>query len=961
MTEISSFSSGSESNSSASVDGTAKVNSQNDVSTGTGPGVNLIGQPVNLPRAVHLGTNPEDGGHDRDEIERFIDELCFNAPGLIQTVRAEGKDLYPRFHSTDAAGLGEAVRRLDNLSRACQENNHLYIQVSTCAENPNAGTDQPEHGVWGRKRGGISNTSHLLCLWNDIDFGTTGHADAPDGRLPNPPDAETAHQIYANSGLPGASAIVNSGGGLYEITFLDEPFDLTDENNKRRAISVARRWQQLIEKTAREMGYFYGAGVSNLERLLRVPGTVNTKQWDNKRRATVLYNEDEHGVPRYSFDELEALINALHPEPKAPTAPDGTAYQVERAKGDPGLPGNDFNTRGDWKRDILDPAGFTYSHAQGSVTYWGRPGKDVRKGHGFSLDHVPGLLFAFTDGTALRPNRYYDKFAAYAHLFHGSDFKAAAASLRSLGYGSVPSPRREDMPDTEFGRLLQNADERIDGVDTDAMPPTTTPAAERATEAESDNAPGTYSSPEAPMRVARELEPTWIQGTSRTLHHWRDQWMRWTGTHWTEVGASALRSKLYLKLEHAIYKARDPKTKELEDKAWNPSQKKISNLVDAIAAVTHLDERIEPGEWLGLKKDGPRLISCANVMINPLTKETREHTPAYFTTSSVPYAYDPAATCPQWEDFLEKVFPGDKQSQQLLQEWMGYVISGWTHYQKGIQLLGPPRAGKGTVARIMEKLIGKENSVGTTLKTLVSNFGMHPLIDKSLCVIGDAHMENRNASEIVARILSITGEDSLTVDRKNRSHWTGKIPARMMILANKAPRYSDSSGAITGRFMTLHFTQSFAGREDKTLETRLSTELAGILNWALEGLRRLDERGHFIQPESAEGIIESQREESAPHQTFVEDKCVTGSDDHWIVKDQLFYGWTRWCGQRGIRFTGTSASFAAELYAAVPGIRSGRKRVNGKLERVFYGITVQVEKGMVCPTNQSDPRETKKE
>jgi hypothetical protein len=465
----------------ASASESTSVNSQNDVSTANDARVNPLRESVNLPRAVHLGANPVDGGHDRDEIERFIDELCYNAPGLIQTVRAEGKDLYPRFHTTGPDGISEAVTRLDNLSRACQENTGLYIQVTTCIENPNT-DDQPEFLRFGRKRGGISNTSHLLCLWDDIDFGTTGHADAPEGRLPNPPDAETAHQIYLNSGLPEASVVVNSGGGLYDIVLLDEPFDLTVDGNRARAISVSRRWQQLIEKTAREMGYHYGAGVSNLDRILRVPGTVNTKQWDNKRRATALYNEDDGGIPRYSFDQLEALINDLHPEPVEPRTPDGQPYRVDRWAGAGSeLPGNDFNARGDWQRDILDRAGFTYSHAQGQVTYWGRPGKDIRKGHGFSLNHKPDLLFAFTDGTALKQNRYYDKFSAFAHLFHGGDFKAAAAALRSMGYGSapVPAPRRE-APQTEEAPVADTVSA------TTAPPMTDSAAAPEATVTEDD-------------------------------------------------------------------------------------------------------------------------------------------------------------------------------------------------------------------------------------------------------------------------------------------------------------------------------------------------------------------------------------------------------------------------------------------------------------------------------------------
>lgn len=945
MTDSRSFASAEQVNPPASGAELTSVNSQTEGSTPPDRAVNLNREDVNLPQAVPLGTSPENGGHDPDEIERFLDELCFNAPGLVQTVRSEGSDKYPRFHTTDPDGLGEAVRRLDNLSRACQENNHLYVQVSTCTVNPNADTDQPEHGVWGRKRGGIANVSHLLCLWNDIDFGTTGHADGQEGRLPNPPDAATAHEIYVRSGLPEASVIVNSGGGLYEIVLLDEPYDCTDPDIRARVISVSRRWQQLLEKTAREMGYFYGAGVSNLDRLLRVPGTVNTKQWDNKRRATALYNEDAGGLPRYTFEQLEALINELHPEPQVPLAADGSHFQVDRFKGDPGLPGNDFNTRGDWHRDILAPAGFTYSHAQGNVTYWRRPG--IADHHGLSLDHKPGLLFAFTDGTLLKPNRYYDKFAAYAHLFHSSDFKAAAAALRSLGYGKALSPREE-----AWGGQLDDQGQVID----DRPAPTTTPQAERSTPADDDNPPGIFSHPDAPMRVARELENTWVTKQGRTLNHWRDTWMRWTGTHWTEAGPSALKSRLYHKLEHAIYLAPNKKG-EMEQKPWNPSMKKISTLMDAIAAVTYLDETIEPGQWLGHTKGGPRLISCANTMVDPITRDTRDHTPAYFTTSAVPYAYDPEADCPEWLSFLEKVFPGDKDAHQLLQEWAGYVVSGWTHYQKGIQLIGPPRAGKGTIARILEKLIGQENAVGSTLKSLVTNFGLQPLIGKQLCTIGDAQMENRNSSEIVARLLSITGEDSLPVDRKNKAHWNGKLPVRMMILANKAPRFSDSSGAITGRFLTLHFTQSFAGREDKELEDRLTKELAGILNWALEGLRRLDERGHFVQPQSAEGIIESQKEEGAPHQAFVEDRCVTGKQ-HWIRKTDLFHAWNNWCAMHNIHFVGTSAAFAAELYAAVPGIVKDRKRVNGKLEHVFVGITAQIEPGVKPMYSQSDPRKT---
>lgn len=445
-----------------SSDSSRDVNSRREPFLGQPGGVvNLNGTSVDpdsveIPAPVFLGANPERGGYDREAIEKFITTLCGDAPGLMQTVRKDSKGMAPRFHTTDTLGIGEAVKRLANLSAAPAENSHLYIQVSTCITNPND-TSQEKFGDFGYKRGGKANVSHLLCLWNDIDYGDDGHAEGKNGRLPHPPDAATAHAIYRNSGLPEASVIVNSGGGLYEIVLLETPLDVRDPAVRDRVESVTKRWQQLIEKTAREMGYHYGAGVGNTERLLRVPGTVNTKVWDNKRRATALYGDDA----RYCFADLEALINDLHPEPPPPVRPDGGQIGMERwswSGDEDDLPGTDFNARGDWQRDILDPAGITYAHAAGNVTYWCRPGKSPRDGHGFSLDHKPDLLFSFTDGTALPQWKFFDKFSAFAHLFHGGDFKKASAQLRTMGYGNDPSLFTQKQDDTWDEQPTPDAD-----------------------------------------------------------------------------------------------------------------------------------------------------------------------------------------------------------------------------------------------------------------------------------------------------------------------------------------------------------------------------------------------------------------------------------------------------------------------------------------------------------------------
>ena len=55
----------------------------------------------------------------------------------------------------------------------------------------------------------------------------------------------------------------------------------------------------------------------------------------------------------------------------------------------------------------------------------------------------------------------------------------------------------------------------------------------------------------------------------------------------------------------------------------------------------------------------------------------------------------------------------------------------------------------------------------------------------------------------VERLLSISGEDTLTIDRKYRDPWTGRLPTRFMILTNELPRFTDSSGALASRFVDL--------------------------------------------------------------------------------------------------------------------------------------------------------------
>ena len=209
---------------------------------------------------------------------------------------------------------------------------------------------------------------------------------------------------------------------------------------------------------------------------------------------------------------------------------------------------------------------------------------------------------------------------------------------------------------------------------------------------------------------------------------------------------------------------------------------------------------------------------------------------------------------------------------------------------------------------------------------------MQPLIGKPLAIISDARLgEGTNRSVAVERLLSISGEDSITVDRKYRDPWTGKLPSRFVILTNELPDFTDSSGALASRFVLLTLNNSFYGKENPRLTDQLLAEASGIFNWALDGLDRLEERGHFIQPESAREALSQLEDMSSPIGAFIRDLCDVGPS--FEVEKRPIQDLGGLVPGRGPPLPRDEGGLRTDLRAAVPGLetkRPGRRTGHAK-------------------------------
>jgi putative DNA primase/helicase len=438
--------------------------------------------------------------------------------------------------------------------------------------------------------------------------------------------------------------------------------------------------------------------------------------------------------------------------------------------------------------------------------------------------------------------------------------------------------------------------------------------------------------PSAPMAVARQFTAenhTHIKYP--TLQHWRGGWWQWLGPKWVEVEQRAMSAAAYTFTEDAVYLKKD------KAEPWAPNRRKISDLLDALAAVVHVPETAGMPAWLNDAGHDGLIVSVANGLLDVNSRELFGHDPLFFNATSVPFHYDPDAPRPErWHAFLRELWGDDQASINALGEWFGYIISGRLDLHKILLIVGPTRAGKGVISRTLGQLVGTENVAGPTLSSLAGDFALAPLLGKTLAVVSDARLNGRGAHTVVERLLSISGEDTLTVNRKYRDQWTGKLPARLMLCSNELPQLGDASTAIAGRFVPLLLNRSFYDSEDLDLETTLALELPGILNWALEGLTRLAENGRFTRPAKADDTLQTLQDLASPVGAFVRDRCEV-STKQVVSIDDLYTAWRAWSEMNGHPVSNKQL-FGRNLRAANPAIKVIQPGSGDSRQRQYLGI-----------------------
>lgn len=122
----------------------------------------------------------------------------------------------------------------------------------------------------GDARGKAKDARALVAVFADLDVAGEGHV-----KKKLPPDANAAFDLAYECARP-PSAIVGSGGGLHVWWIFREPLPIVDDESLREAQTLAEGWEDHIQQTAEPHGWEIDS-VSDLSRVLRIPGTKNHK------------------------------------------------------------------------------------------------------------------------------------------------------------------------------------------------------------------------------------------------------------------------------------------------------------------------------------------------------------------------------------------------------------------------------------------------------------------------------------------------------------------------------------------------------------------------------------------------------------------------------------------------------------------------------------------------------------
>lgn len=431
-------------------------------------------------------------------------------------------------------------------------------------------------------------------------------------------------------------------------------------------------------------------------------------------------------------------------------------------------------------------------------------------------------------------------------------------------------------------------------------------------------------------------------GSDLFLRSWQEQFYLFNGNKYSQITEGDLFAKIMAFIQnHGEARAKAGTTL-------------ANNIIANLKGITNLPAHFQLPMWL----DDPHrttknFISLENGILNVdkwlkgVDDLLESHSHNFFSTVCLPFSYDPLAQCPKWLKFLSEIQP-NQDTQDLLQEWMGLNLVYDTSFCKFVLLIGEGANGKTVFCVVFRSLLGSENVSAVNLEGFdpKRTFLIAATAGKLANIVGELNQLDKAAEGELKKF--VAGE-LMTAERKHEHPFEFLPTARLTFATNVLPRFADATDGLWRRLLLVPFTVQITDetKQDKNLVNPdwwiKSGEMPGIFNWALEGLKRLYERGHFIEPAISRIAKENYRQDANPSRTFLLDNYEMSSTSHLSSKElyEAYYNNLKSEGHNPLSKT----QLATEVKRAFPNValtKNPRRQANGERSRDWIGLCAKV-------------------
>jgi putative DNA primase/helicase len=307
----------------------------------------------------------------------------------------------------------------------------------------------------------------------------------------------------------------------------------------------------------------------------------------------------------------------------------------------------------------------------------------------------------------------------------------------------------------------------------------------------------------------------------------------------------------------------------------------VTSIAELLKQRTHLPDRIFDYN--------PNILVFNNSCLDLLTYTAIPHSPEHYATQKLKFDYDPEARSEAWDAAAES-FP----HVDVLQRFAGLALTTETKYEVALWLHGPPGGGKSTFIAGIESMLGHRACVLGLDDLSRSNFALSQIPGKTLAISTE---QPAIFVKCAHKLNSLISGESVVIEEKFQPRYTIQPRVKILWAMNELPVIPSGAGAGLFRRIYPILWPAIPETERKPeIKDEIMRSGMAIVNWSLEGLKRLQEAQRFDIPAELAGARDAYREQGDVTFSFVSDCCDEGDE---IESAVLYENYSTWCVKNG--------------------------------------------------------------